>query len=71
VPDYLVNAYVANKTQEIQNQMKILEDRYNMAYKRYRDEVSDTQWEKEYQLKQDQLEIQKQNANLDKWYKEQ
>lgn len=71
VPDYLVNAYVANKTQEIQNQMKILEDRYNMAYKRYRDEVSDTQWQKEYQLKQDQLEIQKQNANLDKWYKEQ
>lgn len=71
VPQYLVNAYVANKTQEIQNQMKILEDRYNMAYNRYKDEVANTHWEKEYQLKQDQLELQKQNANLEKWYKEQ
>lgn len=71
VPDYLVNAYVANKTQEIQNQMKILEDRHNMAYNRYKDEVANTQWEKEYELKKEQLELQKQNANLDKWYKEQ
>ena len=71
VPDYLVNAYVANKTQEIQNQMKILEDRYNMAYNRYKDEVTNTHWEKEYQLKQEQLELQKQNANLEKWYREQ
>lgn len=71
VPDYLVNAYVANKTQEIQNQMKILEDRYNMAYKRYRDEVADTQWEKEYKLKESQIQLQKDAAAVDKWYKEQ
>ena len=71
VPDYLVNAYVANKTQEIQNQMSILEDRYNMAYNRYKDEVANTQWEKEYQLKVQQLWLQKESADLDKWYKEQ
>lgn len=64
VPDYLVNAYMNNKAQEIQNQMSILEDRYNAAYTRYRDEIANTQWEKEYQLKKDQLQIQKDELAL-------
>lgn len=64
VPDYLVNAYINNKAQEIQNQMSILEDRYNAAYTRYRDEIANTQWEKEYQLKKDQLQIQKDELAL-------
>ena len=71
VPDYLVNAYINNKTQEIQNQMSILEDRYNAAYQRYTTELSNTQWEKEYELKEKQLQLQEKEFNLKKWQAEQ
>jgi len=57
VPDYLVNAYINNKSQEIQNQLSILEDRYNAAYNRYKTELWNAQWEAEYQLKKDSLAL--------------
>lgn len=57
VPDYIVNAYINNKSQEIQNQLSILEDRYNAAYNRYKTEMSNAQWQAEYQLKKDSLEL--------------
>lgn len=60
VPDYLVNAYMNNKSQEIQNQLSILEDRYNAAYERYKTELSNAQWQAEYDLK-------KQSLELDEW----
>lgn len=63
-PDYLVNAYMNNKAQEIQNQMQILEDRYNAAYTRYKTEIAQTQWEKEFQLKKDQLDLQRDELAL-------
>lgn len=63
-PDYLVKAYMNNKTQEIQNQMSILEDRYNAAYNRYKLEVANTQWEKEYKLKEKQLELEEKEYKL-------
>ena len=63
-PEYMVNAYISNKTQEIQNQMQILEDRYNAAYNRYKTEIAQTQWEKEYQLKKDQLDLQRDELAL-------
>jgi hypothetical protein len=53
-----------NKAQEIQNQMQILEDRYNAAYNRYKTEIAQTQWEKEYQLKKDQLDLQRDELAL-------
>lgn len=62
VPDYIVNAYVNNRTQEIQNQLSILEDRYNAAYNRRRAEASDAQWEAEYQLKKDSLALDERKA---------
>lgn len=67
VPDYLVRAYVANKTQEIQNQMSILENRYNMAMNRYKTEVANTQWEKEYALKVQELQLKQDSAALNDW----
>lgn len=67
VPDYLVNAYINNKAQEIQNQMSILEDRYNAAYQRYTTELQQKQWEKEYQLKEKQLALQEKEFKLKKW----
>lgn len=57
VPDYIVNAYINNKSQEIQNQLSILEDRYNAAYNRYKTELSHAEWESEYQLKKDSLAL--------------
>ena len=62
VPDYIVKAYMNNKSQEIQNQLSILEDRYNAAYSRWRDEVSDVQWEEEMKLKRDSLALEEWKA---------
>lgn len=65
-PDYLVNAAMNNRAQEIQNQLSILEDRYNAAYNRYKTEVGNAQWEKEYQLKQEELQLKRDSFELDK-----
>ena len=67
VPDYMVNAYINNKAQEIQNQMSILEDRYNAAYDRYKTQLANTQREKEYELKQQQLQLQKDELALKRY----
>lgn len=67
VPDYIVKAYMANKTQEIQDNLSVLEDRYNAAYNRYKQEVANAQWEKEYELKKEQLQIQRDAQTLDEW----
>jgi hypothetical protein len=61
VPDYIVNAYINNRSQEIQNQLSILEWRYNAAYDRYKTELSHAEREAEYDLKKD--------ANELEWYK--
>jgi hypothetical protein len=51
-----------NKSQEIQNQLSILEDRYNAAYNRYKLEVSNAQWQAEYDLKKDSFALEKWKA---------
>lgn len=66
VPDYIVKAYVANRTAEIQDNMQILEDRYNAAYNRWAKETSDAQWQLEYDLKKRQLELQEKQFEVDK-----
>ena len=71
VPDYLVNAYINNKTQEIQNQLSILEDRYNAAYNRYKTDIANAQWQQEFNLKKEQLQLQKETAATNKWATEQ
>ena len=69
VPDYLVNAYMNNKSQEIQNQLSILEDRYNAAYNRYKTELSHAEWKAELELKQDTLELENYKAKYSSWNK--
>lgn len=61
VPDYIVNAYINNRTQEIQNQLSILEDRWNAANSRYDRELSHAEWQAEMDLKKDAQELE--------WYK--
>lgn len=67
VPDYIVNAAMNNRSQEIQNQLSILEDRYNAAYNRYKAEVGNAQWEKEYELKEKELKLKESSLALDEW----
>ena len=67
VPQYIVNAYISNRTAEIQDQLSILENRYNAAYSRYQKEWEQTKRAAEFDLKKQELEIKKQNANLDEW----
>lgn len=71
VPQYIVNAYIANRTAEIQDQLSILENRYNAAYSRYQDEVKQTQWQMEFDLKKQELELKRESASIDKWATEQ
>lgn len=71
VPQYIVNAYIANRTQEIQDQMEILESRYDSAYSRYQDEWEKTKWYAEFDVKKQELEIKKQSLALDIYAKEQ
>ena len=63
VPQYIVTAYMNNKSQEIQNQLSILEDRYNAAYDRYKTEMANAQWQSEFELKKDSLALEKYKAN--------
>lgn len=65
VPQYIVNAYIANRTQEIQDQLSILENRYNAAYKRYQDEWERTKWDAEFSLKKEELQLKRESFELE------
>jgi hypothetical protein len=65
VPQYIVNAYVANRTAEIQDQLSILENRYNAAYSRYQNEWEQTKWNTEFQLKKEELQLKRDSMALD------
>ena len=65
-PEYLVNAYINNKTQEIQNQLSILEDRYNAAYQRYTTQLNEKWKQKQYDLEERQLKLQEDKFEYEK-----
>lgn len=65
VPQYLVNAYVANRTAEIQDQLSVLETRYNYAQTRANQEWSRTMDVMNYNLKVEELSLKKQAASLE------
>lgn len=71
VPQYIVNAYVANRTAEIQDQLSQLENRYNMAYSRYQQEWEQTKRNAEFWLKQEELNMKRQSFELDNYVKRQ
>jgi hypothetical protein len=60
-----------NKTQEIQNQMSILEDRYNAAYQRYTTQLDQERKDKQYDLQLKQFNLQKDQAEFNQWYQKQ
>lgn len=55
----IVNAFVNNETQRLQKEISKLESRYNAAAEIYKTELANTQWEKEYELKRDQFNEEK------------
>lgn len=67
VPQYIVNAYVANRTAEIQDQLSILENRYKAAQTRYQDERERTKWNAEFELKKEELQLKRESAVIDNW----
>lgn len=71
VPQYIVNAYIANRTAEIQSKLQELQYNYDAAYSRYQTELNNSWKEKEYQLKLDQLQMNKELQNFNMWYKKQ
>lgn len=71
VPQYIVNAYIANRRQEIQDQMSVLENRYNMAYSRYQNEWEQTKWNAEFGLKVQELQNKQSQQNIDNYFKQQ
>lgn len=71
VPQYIVNAYKANKQLEIKDQLDTLTSQYNMAASRYQNEWNNIKWQAEYNLKQQQLDMQKQEMALNDYYKKQ
>lgn len=71
VPQYIVNAYKANRTAEIQDKLTELENQYNAAYNRYQTELDNAWRQKEYDLKVQQLSMQMQSQTFDQWYKRQ
>lgn len=71
VPQYIVQAYIANRTAEIQDKLSELNYQYDAAYQRYQTEVDNAWKQKEYDIKLQQLAMQKQSQEFDQWYKKQ
>jgi len=69
VPDYIYQAYISNNRQELQKKIQNLENRYASLADIYKTEVSNTQREMEYQLKQDQMDMDRTKMNFDMAYK--
>lgn len=68
-PDYIVNAYIHNNTQEIQDKLTTLSERYKYHAWLYKDEVANAQWEREMANKERQTAIQESQLQLN-WWKE-
>lgn len=71
VPQYIVNAYVANRTAEIQDKIKELQYNYDAAYSRYQTELNNTWKEKEFDLKLKQYNLDVQQQEFNQWYQKQ
>ena len=69
VPDYIYQAYISNNRQELQKKIQNLENRYASLADIYKTEVANTQREMEYQLKQDQMDMDRTKMNFDMAYK--
>ena len=64
VPQYIVDAFVANRNAQYQSELNKLQSRYNSAVDLYKTELSNEQWKAEMWLKQMQLQA---DLNAQAW----
>ena len=64
VPQYIVDAFVANRSAQYQSELNKLQSRYNAAVDLYKTELSNEQWKAEMNLKQMQLQA---DLNAQAW----
>lgn len=64
VPQYIVDAFVANRNAQYQSELNKLQSRYNSAVDLYKTELSNEQWKAEMNLKQMQLQA---DLNAQAW----
>jgi hypothetical protein len=64
VPQYIVDAFIANRNAQYQSELNKLQSRYNSAVELYKTELSNEQWKAEMGLKQMQLQA---DLNAQAW----
>ena len=69
VPQYLVDAYISNKAQELTTKLNTLQTRYAGLSDMYKAELSQKQFEAEMELKQKQMVIQQNQRALEQQFK--
>lgn len=69
VPQYIIDAYVANNGQRYQSELNKLQSRYNSALDLYKTELSQKQREAEMDLKRDQYNFNVSQQNRDNNFK--
>jgi hypothetical protein len=69
VPQYLVDAYISNKAQELQSKLNTLQSRYTGLSDMYKAELSQKQFEAEMELKNRQLATQQASMLFDQQFK--
>lgn len=66
VPDYIVNAYISNRTQEINDRLTELKNDYNAAYQRNQNEIDNYWKERSYWLQERQIKLQEDKFEYEK-----
>lgn len=69
VPQYIVDAFVANNAQRYQSELNKLQSRYNAAIELYKTEVAQKQWEAEMDLNERKFSFTKAQQNWENNFK--
>lgn len=69
VPQYIIDAKVANEGQRIQSEINKLQSKYNWMLDLYKLELSNSQWEAEMELKQKEYNFKVNQQNWENSYK--
>jgi len=71
VPQYLVDAYISNKAQELQSKLNTLQSRYTGLSDMYKAELSQKQFEAEMELKRQQMDMNEREFQWNKYLQQQ
>jgi hypothetical protein len=71
VPQYLVDAYISNKAQELTTKLNTLQSRYTGLSDMYKAELSQKQFEAEMELKRQQMDMNEREFQWNKYLQQQ